>query len=153
VKIGVISDTHDYFDPAIPRLFEGVDHILHAGDVGMPAITQQLELIAPVTAVVGNTDQYVRLRETELAELDGLKFLVHHIVSPHELTDTLKARIAKDKPDAVVFGHTHKPHNQVLCGVLFFNPGYAGKARFDLKRSVAILHCGRKEIQPEFLPL
>jgi hypothetical protein len=55
-QVGVISDTHNYLDPLIPHLFAGVDHILHGGDIGMPAIILALEQIAPVTAVAGNTD-------------------------------------------------------------------------------------------------
>lgn len=151
MKIGVISDTHNFFDPQIPRLFEGVDHILHGGDVGTAFIPFQLEQIAPVTAVLGNTDSFLPLKETEIVELAGRKFLVHHIVNPHALNDELKSRIERVKPDVVVFGHTHKPFNEVIDGILYFNPGYAGKQRFSLPRSLAILHCSEKEIRVEFL--
>jgi putative phosphoesterase len=153
VKIGVISDTHDFFDPQIPRLFEGVEHILHAGDVGTPFIPFQLEQIAPVTAVLGNTDTFLTLKETEVVELSARKFLVHHIVNPHELTDGLKNRIVRTRPAVVVFGHTHKPFCERFGETLFFNPGYAGRSRFGMERSVAILHCDEKEIRPEFLKL
>ena len=153
VRIGVISDTHSYFDPAIPRLFAGVSHILHAGDVGGASITSRLQQIAPLTAVLGNTDTFIPLKETELVELAGRKFLLHHIVEPHALTDALKTRISRARPDVVVFGHTHKPCNEVIGGVLYFNPGYAGQKRFNLPRSMAILHCDEREIRAEFLPL
>jgi uncharacterized protein len=53
----------------------------------------------------------------------------------------------------VVFGHTHKPFCQVISGTLYFNPGYAGKARFRLERSVALLHCGKQGLRAEFLKL
>ncbi len=152
--IGVISDTHNYLDPRIPKLFAGVDHILHAGDIGLPAILLQLEQIAPVTAVLGNTDDPgFHYRQTEVVELAGRKFLVHHIVNPQSLADPLKARIVREQPDVVVFGHTHKPFCQTLGGMLFFNPGYAGKCRFGLERSVAILHCGGKGIRGEYRAL
>ncbi|MBC8097676.1 MAG: metallophosphoesterase family protein, partial [Akkermansiaceae bacterium] len=85
--------------------------------------------------------------------LDGRKFLVHHIVDPRELSDTVKERIKRWKPDVVVFGHTHKRFCQILRGILFFNPGYSGKQRFNLDRSVAILQWQDQGIQPEFLPL
>ncbi len=153
MKIGIISDTHDHLDPKISDVFKGVDHILHAGDVGSPWIIFQLEQIAPVTAVTGNTDQGLTLKETEAIELGGRKFLLHHIVEPRELDETLKRRIKRMKPDVVVFGHTHKRFCQILGGILFFNPGYAGKQRFNLDRSVAILQWTDKGIQPEFLPL
>ena len=152
--IGVISDTHNYFDPRIPDLFGGVDHILHAGDIGLPAILLQLEQIAPVTAVLGNTDDSgFHYRQTEVVKVAARKFLVQHIVNPHSLADAIKARLARERPDVVVFGHTHKPFSQTIDGALFFNPGYAGKSRFGLERSVVILHCGQKAIRAEYLRL
>jgi uncharacterized protein len=154
MRIGVISDTHNYFDPRIPQLFGGVGHILHAGDIGLPAILLQLEKIAPVTAVLGNTDDPgFHYRQTDVVRIAGHKFLVQHIVSPRSLADTIKARLAHERPDVVVFGHTHKPFNRTIGDTLFFNPGYAGKPRFGLERSVAILHCGAKGIRAEYLPL
>ena len=153
-RIGVISDTHNYLDPRLPRLFAGVDHILHGGDIGLPAIILALEQIAPATAVAGNTDDPgFHYRLTDIVELAGRKFLVQHIVNPQSLADPIKTRIARERPDVVVFGHTHKPFCQTIAGALFLNPGYAGKPRFGLERSVAILHCGGKGIRAEYLPL
>jgi putative phosphoesterase len=153
VKIGVISDTHDYLDPKIPEIFEGVDHILHGGDVGMPWLILQLENIAPVTAVIGNTDAGLRYKESALVELAKLKFLVHHIVDPYAPSSVLQRELIKHKPDVVVFGHTHKPFHERVGNTWFFNPGYAGKPRFALPRSVAILHCENGELRPEFKEL
>jgi uncharacterized protein len=154
MRIGVISDTHNYLDPRIPQIFSGVDHILHGGDIGPPSILLALEQIAPVTAVAGNTDDPgFHYRQAEAVEVAGHKFLVQHIVNPHSLADAMKARLARERPDVVVFGHTHKPFCQAIDGALFFNPGYAGKSRFGLERSVAILHCGAKGIRAEYLPL
>jgi uncharacterized protein len=154
VKIGVISDTHNFFDPRVPKLFAGVDYILHAGDIGQPRILLELEQIAPVTAVAGNTDDpEMRYRQTETVELAGRKFLVHHIVNPRELSDALQERIQRERPDVVVFGHTHKPFSETVDGILFFNPGYAGPSRFGMARSVAILYCGAKSIRHEYLGL
>jgi uncharacterized protein len=154
MKIGVISDTHNFYDPKISTLLAGVDHILHGGDVGRPEIILRLEDIAPVTAVSGNTDDPgYAYRPTERVELDGRKFLLHHILNPHHLTETLRGVLERQKPDVVVFGHTHKPFSEILNGTLFFNPGYAGQSRFGLPRSLAILHCGKAGIRPEFLAL
>jgi uncharacterized protein len=154
MKIGVISDTHNYLDPHIPLLFAGVDHILHAGDIGRPAILLELEQVAPVTAVGGNTDDPgFHYRQTELVQLAGRKFLLRHIVDPHARGDSLRERLARDHPDVVVFGHTHKPFCQTIGRVIFFNPGYAGKRRFLDKRSVAIFHCEPTGLRPEYLPL
>ena len=154
MNIGVLSDTHNFLDPKVPALFAGVHHILHAGDIGLPSLLLELGKIAPVTAVSGNTDdpafQFEPLQTVELA---GRGFLLQHIVNPHNPTASLKARIARSRPDAIVFGHSHKPFCQTLDGVLFFNPGYAGKPRFGLRRTLAILHSGPEGIHPEFLPL
>ena len=154
MKIGLISDTHDFLDPKIPDLFRGVKHILHAGDIGAPMILHELESIASVTAVGGNTDDpSFRYRDTQILELAGRRFLLHHIVNPRALADDLKARIARTRPDVVLFGHTHQPFNETIDGVWFLNPGYAGRQRFDLPRSVALLHCHEKEIHAEALSL
>jgi putative phosphoesterase len=152
MRIGVISDTHDLLDPQVPGLFADVEHILHGGDVGLPWLVLKLEEIAPVTAVLGNTDVGISLRETEVVQLDGRKFLVHHIVNPHSLHDQLAARVAKEKPDVVIFGHTHKPFCETIDGILYLNPGYAGRQRFSLPRSLAILET-KPELKVEFKPL
>ena len=153
MKIGCISDTHDFLDPRIPELFKGVDHILHAGDIGTAWITFELEQIAPVTAVLGNNDAGLSFKETELVELGEKKFLIHHIVNPHALDQNLSRHILRHRPAVIVFGHTHKQYNESHGGMLFFNPGYAGRPKFGAQRSLAILHCEKKEIRPEFLVL
>jgi hypothetical protein len=153
MQIGVISDTHDYLDPKVPALFSGVDHILHAGDIGLPWLILQLENIAPVTAIVGNTDLGLNFRETEVLELDGHKFLVHHVLDPRSPAAEIQRRIIRENPHAVIFGHTHKPYCEMINKTLYFNPGYAGKTRFGLPRTIAILHCNEKGITPEFKPL
>jgi putative phosphoesterase len=153
MKIGVISDTHNFLDPKVFKLFLGVEHILHAGDIGSVPIISELEKIAPVTAVLGNNDGGLPFQETEIIELADKKFLVHHIVFPPAPSEKLKARIARERPDAVIFGHTHKRFCQTIDGILFFNPGYSGKPKFGVERSVAILHCVESEIRAEYLSL
>ena len=150
MKIGVISDTHGFFDPQLPALFKGVEHILHAGDIGMPLVILELEAIAPVTAVLGNNDEGLDFRETEVVELAKRKFLIHHIVDVRRLSEVARRRINREKPDVVVFGHSHKPHNEMIGTTLYFNPGYAGKPRFNQPRSVAILNCLPRSIHAEF---
>ena len=153
MKLGLISDTHDYLDPRIPELFAGVDHILHAGDVGRPLLIVELEQIAPVTAVTGNTDEGLPLRETELITLGGKKFLLHHIVTPGVGSPRIDRRLRDDAPDVVMFGHTHKPFAQQVGSILYFNPGYAGRQRFDLPRSLGIMEIQQGKISHRFLPL
>ena len=153
MKIGVISDTHGWLDPRVEKLFDGVDHILHAGDIGDPVLELELKFIAPVTVAAGNVDFGLPFKLTEVVTLAAKKFLVHHIVNPGSLSATVGPQISKYQPDAVIFGHTHKPFAQVVDGLFFFNPGYAGKPKFGAERSVAILQVNGGEIQHEFIPL
>ena len=153
MKIGVISDTHNFLDPRIAELFQGVEHIVHGGDVGSMAIISELEKIAPVTAVSGNTDLGLPLKEVEVFELGRHKFLLQHIVEPDTPAVLHSDRVQREKPGVIVFGHTHKPFNQTIGGIWYFNPGYAGKQRFNLERSVALLHFHQDKIKPEFLKL
>ena len=78
--IGIISDTHDYLDPKVPSLFRDVSHIIHAGDVGRPRILLELEQMAPVSAVLGNTDHDLDLKMYEWVKVGTRRILVHHIV-------------------------------------------------------------------------
>jgi putative phosphoesterase len=153
MNIGLISDTHNYFDPQISSRFAGVDHILHAGDIGLPWVILQLEQIAPVSAVVGNTDVGLDFKETETVELGGRRFLLHHIVEPHRLSPSIQRRMVRENPEIVVFGHTHKPFLETIGRILFVNPGYAGKARFNLPRTLAILRYHEAEIKADFFEL
>ena len=153
MKIGVISDTHGFLDPRIPKLFEGVDHILHGGDVGVATVLFELENIAPVTAVLGNVDVGMTLKLTEVVELGGKKFLLHHIVEPRSLRQDLSETIARARPDVVVFGHTHKPFCETIGGTLFLNPGYTGPQRFNLPRTAALLFIDNGKLRVEHQPL
>jgi putative phosphoesterase len=153
MKIGVISDTHGFLDPRVEKLFKGVDHILHAGDIGDPMIELELKFIAPATVVLGNTDMGLNLPLTAVTTVGVTKLLMHHIVNPHALLPELAGRIAREQPDVVVFGHTHKAYAATLDGIFFFNPGYAGKPKPGAERSVAILHVEGGGIRPQFITL
>lgn len=153
MKIGLLSDTHGFLDPRLPRIFRGVGHILHAGDIGPDLLVAQLESIAPVTAVLGNTDSSALFQLTETIALGGRKFLVQHIVAPHALTNELKLRLARERPDVVLFGHTHQQFNHAINGVWFLNPGYAGKPKSGAARSVALLEGDAEEMRVEFIGL
>jgi len=153
VKLGLISDTHGFLDPRLTRIFKGVDHILHAGDIGPDFLIAQLESIAPVTAVLGNNDDSPCFPLTQVAQLGEVKFLVHHIVTPRALTDELKARVAKEKPDVLVFGHSHQKFDQVINGVRFVNPGYSGKPKFGAERSVALMEVSGQNLEMRFVKL
>lgn len=138
-RIGVIADTHGRLHPRVADVFAGVDHILHAGDIGGAHVLEELERIAPVTAVLGNNDDasgedVLRLR------LGGLKVLLTHILPrPRKLGRAVAASLRDDPADVVVFGHSHLPHNERIDTTLFFNPASAGPRRFDLPISVGLL--------------
>ncbi len=153
MRIGLIADTHDHFEPRLRSVFAGVDYILHAGDIGEPHVLRQLETIAPITAVLGNTDLHLDLRPLEVVVLDGRKFLLHHIVRPDALAEPFALRLAQESPDAVVYGHSHRPFSGTVGRTLFINPGYAGRTRFGQPRSVAILDCDHGALHPQFIDL
>jgi uncharacterized protein len=154
MKIGVISDTHNFLDPKVPELFAGVGHILHAGDIGLPWILAELESIAPITAVTGNTDDSaLHYAPRKTVELAGRRFFIQHIIHPQDLAERRQLHSARERPDTVVFGHTHKRFCETLDGVLYLNPGYAGRPKLGLERSAAILHCDRNGVRVEYLDL
>src|SRR5437879_13861349 len=111
MRLGVISDTHGLLRAEVFEIFKAVDHILHAGDVGKPEILIELEALAPVTAVYGNTDGpelRARLPQVAEVELDGLAIVVTHGRQlGHPAPDALHA--AFPKAEIIVYGHTHKP--------------------------------------------
>jgi hypothetical protein len=150
-RIGVISDTHNYLDAQVAGLFAGVEAIIHAGDIGQPAILAELSAIAPVTAVLGNTDDPIYgWPETDLATFHGRRFLVHHIVDPLRLAPALSRRIAREQPKFVVFGHTHQPYKGWHDGVCFLNPGSATSGRFGKPRSVALIDLAPERFEVSF---
>jgi putative phosphoesterase len=134
--IGVISDTHGLLRPEAVAALHGVEHILHAGDVGDIAILDALREIAPVTAIRGNVDvsgACAELPATDVVELgDKLFYLVHSV---HDLDiDPVAAGMAM-----VVSGHSHKASVKVRDDVVFFNPGSAGPRRFSLPVTVGFV--------------
>ena len=153
MKLGIISDTHGFLDPRIETLFAGVDHILHAGDIGDPLLELELNFIAPVTMVLGNNDLGMSFKETEIVTLADKKVLLHHIVNPRAPSESLQTLLRRHRPDVVVFGHSHKMFAETVDGVFFFNPGYAGKPKFGAERSVALLRLDGTDLRHEFIPL
>jgi putative phosphoesterase len=151
MKVGLISDTHGHLEPRVLEWFAGVEHILHAGDIGDALIIHELETIAPVTAVAGNNDFANQWPERQVVELAGWRFLVQHIVDPRAETPEWKDLLARAAARVVVFGHTHRPLAEWREGRLFINPGYAGRPRLGLQRSVALLGVERNGVQYQFL--
>jgi putative phosphoesterase len=148
--IGVISDTHGLLRPEALTALHGVEHILHAGDVGDPAILDALRAIAPVTAIRGNIDVHGPcsfLPETEAVTLKGHSFYMLHDRQSLDL-DPVAAGFA-----AVISGHSHRPLIEWRKGVLYLNPGSAGPRRFTLPISLALLTIGEDGLQPQLMTL
>ena len=139
IRIGILSDTHGHLDPQIGVLFQGVDHIFHAGDIGPTSILDRLSTIAPVSAVRGNTDWQLDLPETIVKSIGEKKFIIHHIISIGDTRQPIYRRLRREAPDAVIFGHTHQSQKHITDDCLFLNSGYAGAPRPQTRRSVAIL--------------
>ena len=142
MRLGLIADTHGKLRPAVHDVFARVDRILHAGDIGGGEILDELEMLAPVTAVYGNVDSALmrrRLPQVAEIEIDGFRVVVTHgdqLGSPEP--DGLKA--AFPHADVIVFGHTHRALIRDLPDfTVVVNPGSAGPRRFDLAPSVAIM--------------
>ena len=103
MKIGLISDTHGQVPNPVHTALAGVDCILHAGDVGPMDVITELEAIAPVHAVLGNTDYAIALPETRVEEFAGKTILIHHIVDVEYPSQTVRELLSTEKPDLVVF--------------------------------------------------
>lgn len=150
MNVGVISDTHGLLRPEALDALRGVEHIIHAGDVGDPAILDQLRALAPLTAIRGNIDTSgacAALPATGAVELAGhLLYVIHAL-------DGLDLNPAAAGFSAVIFGHSHKPGIQWKNGVLYLNPGSAGPRRFSLPISLAVLHLQPKSLVPDLIRL
>ena len=142
MRLGIISDTHGLLRPEVFDTFKQVDHILHAGDVGPAEILTELEALAPVTAVYGNTDGWElrdRLPQVASLRLDGFDIVVTH---GDQLGSPTPEKLNAAFPDAeiIIYGHTHRPLlTTVDVVVTVMNPGGAGPKRFDLPPSVGII--------------
>ena len=148
--IGVVSDTHGLLRPELLPALAGVDHILHAGDVGDPTILTELSRIAPVTAIRGNIDTHgpcSLLPATEAIELAGcLIYMLHSL-------DDLDLNPQAAGIGVVLYGHSHQPSTELRNGVLYLNPGSAGPRRFNLPITYALLRVHNSQPQAEILHL
>lgn len=150
MRLGIIADTHGLLRPEVFDVFAGVDLILHAGDIGPPELLTELEAIAPVRAVWGNTDGFAirhRVPEVIAERIEGFDFVVVH---GHQVGVPTPAALHAAYPEAevIIFGHTHRPLIETVDVVVTaMNPGGAGARRFDLPASVGIM-----ELEPGIPP-
>lgn len=144
IVVGVLSDTHGHLYPPVKRLLEGVDHIIHAGDVGSPRVLAGLRALAPVTVVRGNCDYdawAASLPAEAHVELAGVRILVGHVAA--------RLRDKREGFRVIVTGHTHRMASEEREGVLCLNPGSAGPERFGHPRTVARLHITPLQAGPQ----
>lgn len=135
-RIGLISDTHGLLRPQALAFLHGCDHVLHAGDVGDPAILAALARIAPLVAVRGNND-----RDAWADALPASADVVFEQVRIHLLHDVATLGIDPHAAGTavVVSGHSHRPSISRRDGILYVNPGSAGRRRFRLPIAVGEL--------------
>jgi putative phosphoesterase len=145
VRVGILADTHGLLRPQVLARLAGCERLLHAGDVGDPAVLEALRRIAPVEAVRGNVDQggeLDRLPHTIRGSLGDLAFgMVHRREdAPSEWPDRLRL---------VVFGHSHRPEIAWRGRCLLLNPGACGPRRFSLPLTVAVVTVDGERLVPE----
>jgi len=150
MRVGLISDTHGLLRPEAKRFLHGSDCIIHAGDIGGPAILDQLASIAPVTAVRGNNDHGAwadALHQTRLLTLEGVAVYVLHDLA--ELDVDLHAAGVR----VVIAGHSHRPKVSERDGIVYINPGSAGPRRFSLPVSVGELRIDGDKVSAQTVEL
>ena len=140
MRVGIISDTHGRLDSRIFKIFENVDVIFHAGDVGNVDILRELEIIAPVYAVYGNVDDW--LIRHQCTESVDVTFYGTQILMAHTPLQLARLRPVNDGPVVKINGHTHEPNVEFQGNVLKLNPGSVSLPRGGFKPSVALLTIG-----------
>ena len=148
--IGLISDTHGLIRPEAIEALQGVDLIIHAGDIGKREVIDALQGIAPVLAIKGNNDiggWVHRFPETKLVKSGNTRLFVIHNVNELD-RDPVAHRY-----QVVVSGHSHKPSIYTRDGVLFVNPGSAGPRRFKLPIAVGKLFVRNNQVNAEIIEL
>ncbi|MCS4315478.1 hypothetical protein FBY10_12443 [Pseudomonas sp. SJZ103] len=150
MKVGVISDTHGLLRPEAVAALQGCEQIIHAGDIGSPEILQQLAQIAPLHVVRGNNDQDApwaqQVPDYLMLDVGGWRTLVvHDIADVPALLDT-PTRL-------VITGHSHKPLIEWRGATLYVNPGSAGRRRFTLPVTLAVLEVREMTIESRLIAL
>jgi uncharacterized protein len=150
ITVGVISDTHGLLRPSALEALRGAELILHAGDIGSPQVITGLQALAPVTAVRGNCDEGAVAGEYPLEQRVVVGEVT--ILLLHDMK-MLEPLVPDEGVRVVVTGHTHKPAIQEKDGVLYLNPGSAGRRRFKLPITVALLKVDGSHVAAEIIEL
>lgn len=149
MQIGVIADTHSKMRPQALEVLKGSELILHAGDVGRDEVLEALEALAPLIAIRGNIDKTGRaaaLPDVKELEFLGHAFYMLHDVKTFDINPQGRYRV-------VIAGHSHKPRNEWIDDVLYFNPGGAGPRRFTLPITVGRLEVTEEGVAGEIIEL
>jgi len=150
VRVGLISDTHGLLRPEALDFLAGCDHIVHGGDIGNADILARLAQIAPLTTVRGNNDRDAWARAIPVtATLNVGKVALYAI---HDLKE-LDIDPAAAGVRIVMSGHSHRPSSVERGGVLYINPGSAGRRRFSLPISAAELIIEGDSVRPRIVTL
>jgi len=150
MRVGLISDTHGLLRPQALDFLRGSDHVVHAGDITGPEILSPLAAIAPLTVVRGNNDRGAwasTIPETAVLRLGSLAIYVIHDLKE------LPINPAREGMRVVISGHSHKPSSHERDGVLYVNPGSAGRRRFSLPISVGELLVDEGQVRVRLVTL
>jgi uncharacterized protein len=149
-RIGLISDTHGLVRPEALKALQGVELIVHAGDIGKPEVLDRLQAIAPVAAIKGNNDTAPWARH--IPEILDLHVNDRTLRVIHNVRDS-ESNLSAAGIDVVISGHSHKPSVQTRDNVLFVNPGSAGPRRFKLPVTVGLLLLQNADSRAEIIHL
>ena len=150
MRVGLISDTHGLLRPEALDFLAGCDHIVHGGDIGNAAILERLADIAPLTTVRGNNDREAWARAIPLSAQLAIGGVVLHAIHDIKELDIDPAALGVR---VVVSGHSHRPSCSERNGVLYVNPGSAGRRRFSLPISAAELIIEGNTVRPRIVTL
>ena len=163
MKIGVISDTHipksaDKIPDSVFNAFKGVDMIIHAGDIADMGVLDELRKITPnIEAVFGNMDSSASqssLPIKKTIDVNGKRIsIMHGWGPPVGLRMRVWNEFKEEKPNVVIYGHSHKAENKIVDGVLFFNPGSPTDKRFAGKNSIGLMTIENGKIDAQIIDL
>lgn len=144
--VGIISDTHGRISDDALDALSGVDHIIHAGDIGSQAVLLELEAIAPTTAVLGNNDLYddygPGVKDHATMSIDGVRVFVSHYPKDAECAAD------SGECDLAIHGHTHVPRDEMRGECRIVNPGGAFRPRGGSHRCLALVRIEDGKIGP-----
>ena len=157
MRIAVVSDTHGSLDGRVFERLEGVERILHCGDVGTGGVLEELKTIAPVEWVRGNCDLHVGPEIPDCIVGDfpsGWRYLMTHVLGdPRRIRPAVQLRLHRDRPNLVFFGHSHRPELTSWQGRHFLNPGAIYRPRGSFEASIALLDLGEERLVARIVDL